>query len=313
MRGALSGPKRSTSPAAVEETLGWEAEHRPRAGVAALLAGLLTLAGSIIEGISLRDVPNAPLVGALQGALQGDPSRESQRVPVFEFFNDRIVELSLSAVLPGLGFFALIPALGYMYRATAAREPNIPRAALILGLIGPALLGVRAITSHFGLASEIGGFLDGGNRSVAAANDVGDSALVAAGPLMQLIGTLATAFALILISLHAMRAGLLTRFMGILGMISGVALALLPRNPVINFWLIALGLLILARWPGGAPPAWGSGRSEPWPSQQELREHREQAAAEPASAAAFGNGDGGGDGSAEPDRAPLAKRKRKRR
>jgi len=309
MMKSLGGAKRSTAPAGVEETLGWEAEHRPRAGIAAIVAGLLTLAGAVIEGLSLRDVPNAPLVGALRGALQGDPGRESQRVAVFEFFDDRIVQLSLSAVLPALGFFALMPALGYLYRATAAREPKIPRAALILGLVGPALLGLRAITSHFGLASEISGFLDGGDRSVAAANDVGDSALVAAGPLMQLIGTLATAFALIMISLHAMRAGLLTRFMGILGMISGVALALLPRNPVINFWLIALGLLILGRWPGGVPSAWGSGRSEPWPSQQELKERRQQAAAEPAGAAVTSGGDEGD----EPGRPPLQKRKRKRR
>jgi len=309
MMGSFGGAKRSTTPAGVEETLGWEAEHRPRAGIAAILAGLLTLAGSVIEGISLRDVPNAPLIGALQGALQGDPSRDSQRVPVFAFFDDRIVQLSLAAVLPALGFFCLMPALGYLYRATSAREPKIPRAALILGLIGPALLGLRAITSHFGLASEISGFLGGDDRSVAAANDVGDSALVAAGPLMQLIGTLATTFALIMISLHAMRAGLLTRFMGILGMISGAALALLPRNPVINFWLIALGVLILGRWPGGVPPAWGSGRSEPWPSQQELRERREQAAAEPAGAAVAPAGDDGGDD----ERPPLQKRKRKRR
>ncbi|MEA2217731.1 MAG: hypothetical protein QOJ35_357, partial [Solirubrobacteraceae bacterium] len=40
------------------------------------------------------------------------------------------------------------------------------------------------------------------------------------------------------------------------------------------FWLIALGVLFLGRWPAGQPPAWVTGEAQPWPSQQELRERR---------------------------------------
>ena len=62
-----------------------------------------------------------------------------------------------------------------------------------------------------------------------------------------------------LLSLNAMRAGLLTRFMGVLGMICGAALVLLPQNPIVVFWLLALAVLFAHRWPQGMPPAWETG------------------------------------------------------
>src|SRR5437588_4168859 len=78
-------------------------------------------------------------------------------------------------------------------------------------------------------------------------------------------------------SLNARRVGLLTRFMGYLGIFTGV-LVLFPIGspvPVVQgFWLIALGTLLYGRWPTGMPPSWRSGRAEPWPSSQQLREQR---------------------------------------
>ena len=78
-----------------------------------------------------------------------------------------------------------------------------------------------------------------------------------------------------LTALNAMRVGLLTRFMGVLGIIVGV-LFVIPLEgalPIVKvFWLVALGVLFLGRWPGGMPPAWVTGEAQPWPTQQELRE-----------------------------------------
>ena len=60
-----------------------------------------------------------------------------------------------------------------------------------------------------------------------------------------------------------MRVGLLTRFMGVLGVIVGVAVApILPidQQGIIRvFWLAALGMLFLGRWPSGTPKAWATG------------------------------------------------------
>jgi len=59
-----------------------------------------------------------------------------------------------------------------------------------------------------------------------------------------------------------MRVGLLTRFMGYLGIFTGV-LVLFPIGspvPVVQgFWLLALAYLFSGRWPNGVPPAWRSG------------------------------------------------------
>ena len=107
---------------------------------------------------------------------------------------------------------------------------------------------------------------------------------------------LALGFAFVLICLNAMRVGLLTRFMGILGIIVGV-LFVIPIGapvPVVEaFWLVALGYLIGGRWPRGVPPAWITGEAVPWPSQQELREARERESPAPAAPAPAAAGPAG--------------------
>jgi hypothetical protein len=74
-----------------------------------------------------------------------------------------------------------------------------------------------------------------------------------------------------------MRVGLLTRFMGVLGIICGalIVLPILSPLPIVQtFWLGAMALLLLGRWPNGVPPAWVTGEAQPWPSQQQAREAR---------------------------------------
>ena len=41
-----------------------------------------------------------------------------------------------------------------------------------------------------------------------------------------------------------------------------------------TYWLLAIAYLISGRWPTGVPPAWRSGRAEPWPSSAEMRARR---------------------------------------
>jgi hypothetical protein len=79
-----------------------------------------------------------------------------------------------------------------------------------------------------------------------------------------------------------MRVGLLTRFLGFLGIIAAVLtiLPLMPLPIVQSFWLVGVGLLLLGAVRGGLPPAWRTGRAEPWPSNQEVAAARRKAAAE---------------------------------
>jgi hypothetical protein len=80
-------------------------------------------------------------------------------------------------------------------------------------------------------------------------------------------GELLLAVSFVLISMQAMRVGLLTRFMGYLGVFAGV-LVLFPIGspvPVVQgFWLVALGVIFAGRWPAGQPPAWEAGVAMPW-------------------------------------------------
>jgi hypothetical protein len=139
-------------------------------------------------------------------------------------------------------------------------------------------------------------FLDG-PRTVDAAADVSTDSLLLVANLISTLAPLAIAAGLLLVSLNAMRVGLLTRFMGVLAIIVGVTFVLpLDQQGIIRmFWLAALGLLFLGRWPSGTPKAWATGEAEPWPTQQQLREQRDAARAgrEPPKAPA-----------AEPEREP---------
>ena len=88
-----------------------------------------------------------------------------------------------------------------------------------------------------------------------------------------------------IIALNAMRAGLLSRFMGVLGIGVGalIVLPLLPQGlPIVQmFWLGALGLLFLGRWSGGRGPAWETGTAVPWPAANQARSARARRRSEP--------------------------------
>jgi hypothetical protein len=302
----------------VEETLAWEAEQGPRAAIAAAVAAIATFAGGIVSSTALSDQPHVPLVNSLQNATRaGADTRASLRTPQLEYIHDKAGTLILGGIILAVGYFALLPALGFLFRATTARKPEFPRAALVLALIGPALLGVAAIVFQVALTSKAGDFVSSTDHTRNAVDDVTDAGLLRGVQVLQLPGTLCLAFALVLLSLNAMRTGLLTRFMGVLGIICGAALVLLPQNPIIVFWLLAVAVLFARRWPQGMPPAWETGRAEPWPSAAEIAEQRAAARehgppARPPDAQTDESDDMSDSGPAVPHSASK-KRKRKRR
>ena len=116
---------------------------------------------------------------------------------------------------------------------------------------------MAAIVFQVGLTQKAGDFVNSTNHTRQAVDDVTDSGLLRGVQILNLPGTLCLAFGLVLLALNAMRVGLLTRFMGVLGIICGAALVLLPQNPVVVFWLLALGVLFARRWPQGMPPGVG--------------------------------------------------------
>ncbi len=302
----------STDP---QQQLAWEAKQRPRAAIAAALAALLIFGGQVGRQLALQDAPRAGFLDGLEGlqapgAVEG---RESLQIATAQFLDDHKLGMILPSIVEGLGYLALAFALTFLAAATRARRPQLVKLALYLPAVGGVLMAVSTVARAVGRISDVNQFLDG-PRTVASAQDIGLGGLSLAAEVLTLPAVLALAAALLIVSLNAMRAGLLTRFMGILGAIVG-ALQVVRIGPlplVQTFWLVGLALVFIGRRQGGELPAWRTGREEPWPSQREVAEARarQRAAAkgsepepEPEPATATGPED-------DPS---SSKRKRKRR
>ena len=222
----------------------------------------------------------------------------------------------VSGILTALAMLAFVAPLLYLYWVTRARREELPPIARILLFIGAALFALCAIWFQLRQAHAADQFVAGTVKTKKHAEDLlRNSTTAVAG--VSLAGSIASGLATILISLNAMRAGLLSRFMGVLGVILG-ALFVLPliASPIIQlFWLAALGALFMNIWPGGRGPAWETGEAVPWPSAQDRggggaddNDGDEGAAAEPDVVEP--------DADAEPASAgpsPNASRKRKKR
>ena len=81
---------------------------------------------------------------------------------------------------------------------------------------------------------------------------------------LGLAGSLGLAFTTVFLALNAMRAGLMTRFWGTLGMAIGIGTLLFGSVMLLGYMLL-IALLITGWWPGARPPAWEAGVAMPWP------------------------------------------------
>lgn len=271
-----------------EGQLGWETRQRPRAAAAAAAAALLTLAASIGSALVFADAPRAGLLDALSRAAGPGPAGglPSLRTPYFEFFHARAGTVLALGVARFVGFVAIAWVLTFLASATRARRHELPRIVLYLGLVGGVLSGLSWLLSTVGSVVAVSDFLSG-PRTVDEARRIGEGTLIVTAQILGLPGSLCLGLGFVMVSMNAMRAGLLTRFMGVLGIICGV-LVVIPIGsplPIVQcFWLGALAALFAARWPSGLPPAWRTGRAEPWPSQQQARAARRRPVAEPPAA-----------------------------
>jgi len=268
-----------------EQALQWEARQGPRAAIAAALAAVLVIGSGIATATVFTDAPVSGFADSLAraGRAGGVGSLPSLRTPYFQFYDERASTVLLTAVARGIGFVAIAFMLTYLGTAVRNRTPAFRRMWVVVALGGGVLGAIATIMFTIGTSVEIADFLDG-PRTVDRADDIGNSSLLVTAQLIGIPGTqaiglasLALGLGWVVICLNAMRVGLLTRFMGVLGIICGalIVLPILSPLPIVQtFWLGAMALLLTGRWPNGVPPAWQTGQAEPWPSQQEVREAR---------------------------------------
>jgi hypothetical protein len=255
-----------------QKQLEWEARQRPRAGVAAIVA-VVTMLGGLIGTVQLgNDVPNPSGIETLQRAVKPGPVDQlpSLQIPALEYLTDHQAAWLALGVLGMIGAIAGGWSMGFLAVATRARRPELRRWVVYLPIVGGVLAGLAFFLREVAQLVHANEVLDG-PRTVADATKLGGLLIFASA--LGFFGQLATAGGYVLVSLHAMRAGLLTRLLGTLGIGAGVftILPILPFGPLLQLLLqAALALLFFRLWMGGIPPAWESGRAEPWPSRKPL-------------------------------------------
>jgi hypothetical protein len=263
-----------------EQQLAWEARQRPRAAIAAIAAAVLMGVGYLWGGAALRDAPRAGFLESLGNAAADGPIGEqpSLLTPGLQFYVDNAVGIVGSAVVRSLGLLALAWAVTFLAAATRARRHEFARAAVYVTLVGAVLLALSDVIVPIERTITFNDYLDG-PKTVDAARDLNGSVFYT-GQLLGFIGRFMLAAGVLLVSLNAMRAGLLTRFVGILGLVAGGLLVLPQLAPVpvvLWFWLVATGLILLGSGRVGLLPAWRTGKAEPWPSAKEAAVARRQA------------------------------------
>jgi len=314
---------------APEAQLAWEARAGRPAAAAAFAAALLTLLAGVYLPLALSERPD----GADEFLIAAD--REG-------------TDFIVSGAIQGLGTLLVAVVLAYLYRVTRYRRKQLLPAALVLAIAGAVLAAVLSVAvqvDRVNIAHDFverppatpsqqellgitnpGEYLDKVNEfdpEDRAEQYIEDET----SPVLSGVGfgaNLALGFAFVLIALNAMRAGLLSRFTGILGVIIGAlyVLPLLGGPQIIQlFWLGALGALFLGRWPGGRGPAWDTGEEAPWPTaaqQRERIEREREAAGYDEDGSERADPDAEADARDEPaptraERSRSARRKRKRK
>ena len=260
-----------------DEQLEWEQRAARPAGIAAIAAGALLLLQLFYPA----------LVGA-----RIDSAREFERYTRFDESPDLIL---VPYLMQAVAYLAAAVALGYLARATLARRTEMGRPMLGMAIAGPLANAVAAVLlaiAVLNVAGKVGDLglsdavkdgapgLAGLSGNLATAEDAvrdlqTDTGLFIAAGYIDLAANLALGFGLVLVGLNAMRAGLLSRFLGILAIIVGVLTVLFRGAGIIEaFWLVAVGAVILNRWPGGRGPAWSTVEAIPWPSAMDAQRAR---------------------------------------
>lgn len=241
-----------------DEALLYESRVRQRTVIIAAGAGILVLLASVV-------------------ALTGPQAKVNEETLGLIYINKRFPLDLIAAVINGVASIGAAWTLVFLYRAARARNPERVRPFLRLAaIIGGVLAAVAGVVYQVLQAVDAHKFVSSGTQTYAEAQNLLSGGLLPAFQLADLFAALLVAVAFVMVSLQAMNVGLLTRFTGYLGMFAG-ALVIFPivEIPIVQtYWLLAVAYLVSGRWPSGVPPAWRSGRAEPWPSSAEMRARR---------------------------------------
>jgi ABC-type transport system involved in cytochrome c biogenesis permease subunit len=284
----------SASPVAHESSV------RTRQAVIAAVAGICLLGAAVVQAL-------------------GPQAKVSELTVELIATNKRAALEIAGAVINAIGLLGLAATLVFLFGASRARRPESASATRITALVGGILAAVGGIAYGIMISVKSHEFATQGTQTYLQANKLVSTVSVAGLQYAGLIGSLLLAIAFVLVAMNAMRVGLLTKFLGYLGMVAAAASLFLigsaPALLVEVFWLMAVAYLFAGRWPGGDPPSWRTGVAEPWPTAAKTRDQRQRPTGKGGRAQARPAARGPQTASPPPQstRSTTPKRKRKRR
>lgn len=220
------------------------------------IAGIATLAG-----IALFIIAMAAFAGDFNSADQAEQLRTFESVK-----GDLLAQVLLQA----FAVLLFIPSLVSLFRSIRDRSEALRPGLIGLVIASPILLALSLVITYFAFKEGADAFLDPSADYDPNSNDQAEDVFYDQFPTQLrtgfgLAGSLGLAFTTVYMALHAMRAGLMTRFWGTLAMALGVG-TLLFGSLMLVAYMIVIALLVAGWWPGTRPPAWDAGKAMPWPA-----------------------------------------------
>lgn len=202
-------------------------------------------------------------------ALAGDFNSADQAEQL-RTFDSAKSDLLIQLLMQAAAVCLFIPALVSLFRSIRVRSESMRPGLIGLVIASPILLALSLVVTYFAFKTAADAFLDPSADVDVNSNDDAEDIFYEQFPTqlrtgLGLAGSLGLAFTTVYMALHAMRAGLMTRFWGTLAMALGVG-TLLFGSLMLVAYMIVIALLIAAWWPGTRPPAWDAGKAIPWPA-----------------------------------------------
>lgn len=178
-------------------------------------------------------------------------------------------QLIMSGLFRTVAFALMAVVLGFLAAAARKRSPLMPRAVAVIAYAGPALFAIVTPLATIAQGSAARDFVRDGVYTLAAAERALSGGLVTATGYLMVFCVFLLAVAWLTVGVYGMRAGLLTRFVGGVGVAIGILSVLSIYGPsmlmflVQFFWLAAIAVMLLAT-DETKPPAWRLGVAVSW-------------------------------------------------
>jgi hypothetical protein len=264
----------------ISERVEQESARRVRLGAPVLAGGVIYLLGGITVNATLRALPTVGLIQGLGPALRGEANPTiSPGAAEVKYIDHHAFGLIAGNVLQALAVFFLVVILLFLFDAIRFRRPETSPLARPLVIGGGAVMVLVSVVHPIAQAVNAHSFTTGHDFTIDAVNRaLTQSPVLEVSEYLGLLGGLTLAAGVVVVALGASRTGLFPRWMMYLGIFSAL-LAFTPfglalgevQQLILAFWMVALGILLMGKWPNGDPPAWRSGESRPWPSAAAAR------------------------------------------